>query len=48
MIVLYGIRQKSIKYLFLAIFVHTVINAPVITLFRYGVIAVESYILYGL
>lgn len=44
MIVLYGIRQKSIKYLFLAIFVHTVINAPVIALFRYGVIAVESYI----
>lgn len=44
MIVLYGVRQKSIKYLFLAIFVHTLINLPLIMLLKWGIVAVEIYV----
>lgn len=46
MIVLYGVRNRKIIYLFIAILIHTLINAPIVILpavFNIGVIGVEIY-----
>lgn len=47
-IVLYGIRVKKLRYLGLAILIHTVVNAPIVILlqvFGVGVLGIEFYIL---
>lgn len=47
MIVLYGVRNKKILYLFIAILVHTLVNAPLVILpqvFGVGIVGVEIYV----
>lgn len=48
LIVLYGIRENKIKYLFIAILAHTIVDAPIVVLqnvFKIDVIGIELYVL---
>lgn len=47
LIVLYGVRNRKIIYLFVAILIHTLVNAPIVILpqlFNVGTIGLEIYI----
>ncbi|MEG1311013.1 MAG: YhfC family glutamic-type intramembrane protease [Romboutsia sp.] len=47
MIVLYGVRNRKMIYLFIAILVHTLINAPLVIfpqVFGVGIVGVEIYV----
>lgn len=46
-IILYGVRENHIKYLFVAILIHTLVNFPIIILsrvFNVGLMGVEAYV----
>jgi uncharacterized membrane protein YhfC len=46
-IILYGVRENKIKYLFLAIVIHTLINVPIIItpkVLNVGIMGIEAYI----
>lgn len=46
MIVLYGVRNRKIIYLFISILIHTLVNAPIVIfpqVFNVGVLGIEIY-----
>lgn len=47
MIVLYGIRNKKIIYIFISILIHTLVNAPIVIfpqVFNIGLVGIELYV----